>query len=341
MDIDYLKREKLVLLDCISGSKAYGLDTPKSDVDKRGLFYLEKKQFFTSEKVEHISNLTNDETYTEIGKFFELLIKSNPTMIELLNTPKESVLYRHGLLSSIKLEDYLSKECEFSFAGYAITQIKKAKGLNKKVVNPIEKERKNLLDFCRVPVGASSISLVDYLAKSGKSQKRCGLSKLSGVTGMYALFYSEEEKYKGVMQKENSNEVSVSFIEKGEEPLIYVFFNKDGYSVYCKRYREYWNWVEKRNEERYQNTLSHNKNYDAKNMMHTFRLLEMAFEIATEGEVNVFRRDKSFLMDVRAGTFEYEDLIKQAEEKSFMIKEAFEKSSLPLKPNQKKLKDIL
>ena len=58
-----------------------------------------------------------------------------------------------------------------------------------------------------------------------------------------------------------------------------LYFNLDGYSSYCKKYKEYWAWVSKRNEERYKSNISHNKNYDAKNMMHTFRLLHMAKEV--------------------------------------------------------------
>jgi hypothetical protein len=57
-------------------------------------------------------------------------------------------------------------------------------------------------------------------------------------------------------------------------------FNKDSYSIYCREYKEYQEWEKKRNEQRYQSTLSHGKSYDAKNMMHTFRLLNMAEEIA-------------------------------------------------------------
>ena len=33
--------------------------------------------------------------------------------------------------------------------------------------------------------------------------------------------------------------------------LAMLYFNLDGYSTYCKKYKEYWSWVDKRNEERY------------------------------------------------------------------------------------------
>jgi uncharacterized protein len=341
MDLSYLREHQLILLDCISGSKAYGLDTANSDTDKRGLFFLPKKSFFASESFDSISNASNDESYTELGKFFDLLSKSNPTMIELLNTPKDSVLFKHHLMDKVVKELYLSKECEYSFAGYAMAQIKKAKGLNKKIVNPLALKRKTVLDFCQVTLGSGTVKLTEFLSKKALSQEHCGLSKLSNVAGMYALCYSENEGYKGVVQKESSNEVSLSSIEKGADLLAYLYFNKDAYSVYCKQYLEYWAWVEKRNDARYQNTLQNGKNYDVKNMMHTFRLLEMAHEIALEGEVNVWRKDRELLLKIKTGDFEYDDLMKMADEKCLEIKDAFAKCDLPMKPNVLRLKHLL
>lgn len=108
-----------------------------------------------------------------------------------------------------------------------------------------------------------------------------------------------------------------------------MYFNKDGYSVYCKEYRQYWEWVEQRNEERYENTVSHGKNYDAKNMMHVFRLLNMAEEIASQKKVNVRRPEREWLLRIRAGEFIYEDLLTKAEEKIQVPDELFHKSDLP------------
>lgn len=77
-------------------------------------------------------------------------------------------------------------------------------------------------------------------------------------------------------------------------------FNENAYKQYCKAYKEYWEWVEERNEERYQNTLEHGKNYDAKNMMHTFRLLDMAEEIASEKSILVKKLEDRAYFSVTA-----------------------------------------
>ena len=135
--------------------------------------------------------------------------------------------------------------------------------------------------------------------------------------------------------------VSLSSIPEGIDSIGYMSFNINGYQKYCKDYRDYWRWVKKRNEVRYENTVSHGKNYDAKNMLHTFRLLDMAEEIAQFGEIRVCRPNREFLLQIRKGDFEYEDLLKQAEQKIERIEDLYAKSDLPEKLNLRQINNIL
>jgi len=99
---------------------------------------------------------------------------------------------------------------------------------------------------------------------------------------MFALFYDESGTlgYKGIIQNEEANQVSVSSVPKNEKPIAYLFCNLDAYSVYCKDYREYWKWVAERNEDRYNVNQTHGQNYDSKNIMHTIRLLQSCEALA-------------------------------------------------------------
>jgi hypothetical protein len=106
-------------------------------------------------------------------------------------------------------------------------------------------------------------------------------------------------------------------------------------------FREYWEWVEKRNAERYQNTVQHGKNYDAKNMLHVFRLLQMAGEIAATGQVQVRRPNREFLLQIRRGEFEYEALVTQAEELVTQVEAAFAHSALPDAPDRAAAEQLL
>ena len=341
MTLEELKNSGHIIFECISGSRAYGLDTPTSDTDIRGVFVLPKAHFYSLDYIGQINNETNDIVYYELRKFIELCSKNNPNILELLNVPEECDLYKHPIFDQISLEIFLSKLCEKSFANYAFTQIKKARGLEKKIVNPMSEERKSVLDFCYVRYGSVSTTLMSFLKEHQIQQENCGVANINHIKDCFNLYHSEEIPYKGVISSERSNEVSLSSIPKGEKPIALLYFNKDGYSTYCKRYKEYWTWVKKRNEDRYKTTVSHGKNYDAKNMMHTFRLLGMAEEIATKKTIHVKRKDRDFLLDIKHGKYEYDELVRWAEEKKVNLEQLYATSDLQEKPEIKKINTLL
>ena len=338
MTIQNLKSQNLILFEVISGSKSFGLNTPTSDTDIKGVYYLPKEQFYGLDYIPQISNETNDEVYYEIGRFVELLIKNNPNILEILATPEDCILYKHPLMEKLQLNDFLSKLCKDTFAGYAMTQIKKARGLKKKIVNPMPKEKKSLLDFCYVLKGYETVSLPVFLSEKDWKQEQCGLINLPNSKGMFALFYDATATlgYKGIIQKENSNEVSLSSIPKGQEPVGYLSVNQDGYSKYCKEYAEYWEWIEKRNDERYRTNQQHGKNYDSKNMMHTIRLLQTAEQILQKATLNIKVPNRTELLAIKAGEMEYDALLKMADELIVSIEKHYQTSTLPDRPDEGK-----
>lgn len=253
MTIQEIKDKGLLLFECISGSKAYGLDTPQSDTDLKGVFYLPRDKFYGLEYISQISNETNDEVYYELGRFVELLCKNNPNILEVFASPEDCVLYKHPLMDKLKLEMFLSKLCKDTFAGYAHSQIRKARGYKKKIVNPMKKERKSVLDFCYILEGHASVPVTQWFEQRRLKQEFCGLSSIPHSKGLYSLFYDYDRKfsYHGIANHPNANEVSLSSIEKGEKEIAYLSFNIKAYSSYCKEYKEYWDWVEDRNDNRY------------------------------------------------------------------------------------------
>ncbi|MFD2562749.1 nucleotidyltransferase domain-containing protein [Aquimarina rubra] len=335
-----LKASGNIIFECISGSRAYGLDTATSDTDIRGVFVLPKEKFYSLEYVGQINNETNDIVYYELRKFIELLSKNNPNILELLNVPSACILKKDPIFDQINMEYFLSKLCKDTFANYAYTQIKKARGLNKKIVNPVDKERKTVIDFCYIRTGKQSILCKEFLAKNNLEMSNCGLVKIPHMKDCYNLFYAGGKGYQGIA-RENANEVCLNSVPKEEQPLAMLYFNVDGYSSYCKKYKEYWTWVEKRNEARYNNNVAHGKNYDTKNMMHTFRLLHMAKEIAEEGTVNVRRMDRDYLLGIKNGDFEYDDLVNKAEELKESLDELYGKSNLIKRPDLAEVNNLL
>jgi predicted nucleotidyltransferase len=354
MTIQDLKNNNLLLFEAISGSRAFGLATENSDTDIRGVYYLPKEDFFGLNYIPQISNETNDITYYEIGRFVELLQKNNPNILEILASPEDCIQYKHPLMDLLKTEDFLSRLCKDTFAGYAVSQIKKAKGLNKKILNPIDKERKSVLDFCFILEGQGSVPLKKWLlefpssggvsaGRGGLSQEKCGLISIDHTKGMYALFYDDTGMlgYKGVIQNEEANQVSVSSIPKDEKPVAYMFCNLDAYSVYCKDYREYWKWVAERNEDRYNVNQNHGQNYDSKNMMHTIRLLQSCEQIFKTSSLTILVENRDELLDIKVGNQSYENVMQKAENLIESIENHYSASSLPDGPDLEKTTKIL
>lgn len=337
MTYEYLQENRsLLLLECVSGSRAYNLNIATSDTDLKGVFVLPQYTLYGMTYTPQVASEGNDEVYFEIRRFLELLEKNNPNILELLNSPEQCIRFRHPLMDLIKPAEFLSKLCLDTFAGYAATQIKKARGLNKKINQSFSDKRKSVLEFCYVIDGLQSIQLETWLLRMGFEQGDCGLAKYDHFRDLYALFHKSQfndAHFKGIYSGSEANDVQLSSIPKGEKPLAVLQFNKDGYSVYCKEFASYQVWLNERNEARYNHNKTLGADYDSKHMMHTFRLLNMAEEIALYKEVRVWRTDRDFLLRIRNGAFGYEQLLEMAEAKIENMKTLYAASDLPDHPD--------
>lgn len=319
-----------LLLNARSGSHAYGLATETSDEDFRGIFYAAKTDFYAGTAPGQVADDTNDRVYYELGRFVELLSKANPTALELLASPPAAILYRHPIMDHLRIEYFLTKACKNTFAGYAITQIRKARGLNKKVHNPMPEERKTVEDFCYILTNGKSVPLSTWLTKTSFASRDLALVNIDHTRGVYAVYHDPTSTWaQGITSGPNANDVRLSSVPKGQKCRAYLYFNHDGYSVYCRKHREYWRWVENRNDARYRSTLNHGQGYDAKNMMHTIRLLDVAIEIVRDGQLNVLRPDRGFLLDLKAGKFPLGEVLEMAEIRLAALEKYAASSNLP------------
>lgn len=150
------------------------------------------------------------------------------------------------------------------------------------------------------------------------------------VTAENLKTWYEKQKpigYSG-MVGERSQELRLSSVSKGEKPICYASYNKDGYTKHCIDYRNYQDWIKHRNPIRYESNL--HKSYDAKNMCECFRLIHCGIEIA-EGNGYIVDRsniDAQFLLDVKNHKFEYDYLMEQLTKDKERMNEAMEKSTL-------------
>lgn len=338
-----VRASRSLLFDTVAGSRAYGTDHAGSDEDRRGVFVAPNEVMLGFDPVVQVSDEKGDEVYYELRRFGELLLKNNPNALELLAMPGDCVRFQASSFSLLTPSLFLSKLCGQTYANYAMGQIRKARGLNKKIVNPQPEKRKCLLDFCYILEGQGSVPLVGWLQQRELDEAACGLVGVEHAPGTYALFYDESSSlgYRGILSKKDDSSLLCSSVPREAEPIAWVSCNGDAFKAHCKSHREYWDWVELRNEDRYLTNAEHGRGYDSKNLMHTLRLLDMAEEIAVEGLLRVRRPNCDWLKRVREGEFSYEELVARAEEQVLRVEEAFARSALPERPDEKKVCEVL
>ena len=331
---DRVRQPDLLLFDTVAGSRAYGTALPGSDEDRRGVFVAPAEYLLGLDGIEQAADARGDEVYYELGRFVDMLLRNNPNALELLAMPDDCSRFRHPLYQLLRPELFLSKLCARTYGEYAMGQIRKARGLNKKIVNPQPERRMGMLEFCHVPDGQGSTPLLAWLAACGLDPRQCGLTAVQHATGLFAIYHAADGGYRGLVSPKDPDALVFSSVPREARPIAWMHCNMDAFRAHCKAHREYWEWVAARNEERYQTNAGHGRGYDSKNLMHTLRLLEMAGEIATEGVLRVRRPNREFLLQVRAGGFGYDELVARAVEKLAEVDRAFECSPLPDEPDR-------
>ena len=75
--------------------------------------------------------------------------------------------------------------------------------------------------------------------------------------------------------------------------------------------------------------------------MHCKRLLETAIEIATDGKINVRRPNADYLLSIRRGEVDLEEIIFEAEKDIKKLDDVFENSNLPNEVDVNFVNDLL
>ena len=122
------------VLQAITGSKAYGLDHPLSDTDKMSIFVsptVEVAGLDWASKDESWSDAGptgDDNTGHEIGKYLRLVLKSNPTLIELLFMDEYEILDETGQgLVDLRDKVLYTEGIQNAYYGYAKAQAERVK----------------------------------------------------------------------------------------------------------------------------------------------------------------------------------------------------------------------
>ncbi|WP_307845513.1 DNA polymerase beta superfamily protein [Planomonospora sp. ID67723] len=114
------------MLSVVVGSRAYGLETEESDVDRRGVFAAPTPMFWRLDKPPtHIEGPAPEQFSWEVERFCTLALEANPTVLECLWSPiVESVAPAGEELLAIR-RSFLSTRARRTFTGYADAQFRR------------------------------------------------------------------------------------------------------------------------------------------------------------------------------------------------------------------------
>jgi predicted nucleotidyltransferase len=123
-----------ICLQAVTGSRAYGLNHALSDTDKMSIFIaptIEVAGLHWNSSKESWSDagpIGDDNTAHEIGKYLRLVLKSNPTLIELLFMDDYEILDETGK-GIIELRDKIlyTDGVRNAYYGYAKAQVERVK----------------------------------------------------------------------------------------------------------------------------------------------------------------------------------------------------------------------
>lgn len=115
-----------IILEGVTGSTAYGLNTENSDIDVKGVYLLPTDMVlsigFNPQKTTK-DHVDPDWVYHEVGKFMKLVIAGNPTVTELLYLDEYTILTPVGQLLIDNRAAFLSTKAVMdAYRGYALSQ---------------------------------------------------------------------------------------------------------------------------------------------------------------------------------------------------------------------------
>jgi hypothetical protein len=278
-----------------AGSHAYGLATPESDLDLRGVAIPPKEYFLGfAQRFEQAEAVDPDLVIYDIRKFFQLAAACNPSIIELLWTEAEDHLLvtpsGQRLLERRAL--FLSRRARHTFSGYAVAQLKRINTHRRWLVTP-PTHKPTRAEF---GLPETSVLSADILGAIEAVEQKA-VQDLTDIPAHVMDLYRRERAYQNALRE----------------------------------WRQYEHWKTQRNPKRA--ALEAKMGFDGKHAAHLVRLMRMCREILETGAVIVKRPDRDELLAIRNGAWSYEQLMQWSEQEDRVLEEVMARSSLPNTPD--------
>jgi uncharacterized protein len=287
-----------LIYETVHGSQAYGLATPTSDVDYKGILVGPPGWYHGYLTCPEQVELGPDHVRYEIRKYFRLAAAGNPTVLELMWTPPACHVHQTpaGERLLAHRQQFLSLRVKDSFSGYAMSQLGRIKTHRKWVMNP-PKGAPTRVDFGlpdRSLISRDQMGAVEAMMADGRLD-------VADLSTNFLDVLERERRYRGAR----------------------------------KEWESYQSWLKTRNPRR--SELEAKFGYDTKHALHLVRLLRMGLEIVSTGQVHVHRDDRDDLLGIKAGALTYDALMALAEDLGGRVQAAAATSSLPAAPDESAL----
>ena len=370
-EYDFLRNEerlgKNIVFLTFGGSKAYGLSTPQSDTDIRGVIMPLRSDLLGADLIMREQDKGNDklifgyggfeqyldretDTYLYVlRKIFGLFSKCNPNTIEMLGCLPEhyAMVSEAGKKLLENKSVFLSKLAYGSFAGYARAQFQRLK-------NAIGKDSTTNVFKC-ISLADSLERIQRHLSETYPGYKREAVQMF--ITDRFGNVITVNGKpvdaYDvGVLFNDVITEVTVNGKPIRDEDVQLSFkinfdmISANDFSGVCNEItssiKEFNKHLGHRNHKKDVYHLN-------KHAMHLVRLYLMAEDILLRGEIITFReKEHDLLMSIKTGEYynkeqnclstEFFDMVNALDKR---LLTAYEKSTLPESPDHERINRLL
>lgn len=321
------------------GSHAYGLATPTSDVDVKGVavppteYYLGfLKRFEQAECAEP------DAVVYELRKFMQLAADCNPSVVEVLFTDPEDHLgvtpLGERLLAARDL--FLSRKAKHTFTGYAMAQLRRLEQHHRWVRNPPT-----------APPRREDFGL-DALTETEEARLKSVHAEIDRLVKTWELDLSALPRHaqddlratitdamaERVAAESESWRAAARHLGLGDD-LVARMAKEREFRARMREWEQYAGWQKSRNPKRAE--LEARFGFDTKFGAHVVRLLRMCREILAEGVVRVRRPDREELLAIRHGAWPFERLKEWAAAEDAAMEALMKSSKLPHGPDRERL----
>lgn len=312
-----------VIFECVAGSRAYGTTTDASDEDVRGIFVVPSSAYLDlARPADQVGDERGNVVYYSLRRIVELLSHANPNIIELLFMPPDCVRKSTPEMAALVASRHIfvTRQCADTHAGYAMSQIRKAKGQNKWVNNPKPEAPPSREDFCHViawqPVADASTPPARPipLKRAGWDLAEYHAAKLEHARDMYRLYHYGSGA-RGVFRGDVLVCESIPEPDESTRFAGFLIYNESSWKQALADHNNYWAWRRERNDARWQQQERGELDFDAKNMMHTIRLLLSGRSLMQHGHpiVRFEGENLALLMSIRRGELSFGEIMARAE----------------------------